>query len=216
MTPYEAAFGKKPDLTDLRVWGELVYVRTEGGDKLGGHVKEGHWVGFDDLSKGHRIYWPDRHAVTTERNIYFDNTPDGQISVMTPTISSSPSNTSQDLPASPQHATPIDPNPALSTPVIPPAEDPPAKRARKPSRIVQDLLEGRGRTSNRPSDPLVAKGVRVPEPSDPNPGGLMLEGEGMADWMMMVDEELALAAQMADTEGLEPRNLEEARRRPDW
>jgi hypothetical protein len=40
-TPYEAAFGKKPDLRDVREWGEKVWVRVEGGDKLGGRVREG-------------------------------------------------------------------------------------------------------------------------------------------------------------------------------
>ena len=40
-TPYEAAFKKKPDLRDVHEWGETVWVRIEGGDKLGGHVREG-------------------------------------------------------------------------------------------------------------------------------------------------------------------------------
>ena len=41
MTPYEAAFGKKPDLKDVREWGEKVWVRMESGTKLGGRVKVG-------------------------------------------------------------------------------------------------------------------------------------------------------------------------------
>src|SRR5271168_3738376 len=40
MTPYEAAFGKKPNLSGLREWGEKTYVRIEGGTKLGGRVRE--------------------------------------------------------------------------------------------------------------------------------------------------------------------------------
>ena len=36
MTPFEAAFGKKPDLRGVHEWGERVYVRIEGGTKLGG------------------------------------------------------------------------------------------------------------------------------------------------------------------------------------
>ena len=35
-TPYEAAFAKKPNLRDVREWEEKVWVRIEGGDKLGG------------------------------------------------------------------------------------------------------------------------------------------------------------------------------------
>ena len=74
MTPYEAAFGKKPNLHDVREWGEKVWVRVEAGNKLGGCVKEGRWLGLDDKSNGVRVYWPDRQTVSVERNIYFDKT----------------------------------------------------------------------------------------------------------------------------------------------
>ncbi|KAF9494785.1 hypothetical protein BDN71DRAFT_1392626, partial [Pleurotus eryngii] len=30
------------------------------------------WVGCDDSSKGHWVYWPDTHRVSVECNIYFD------------------------------------------------------------------------------------------------------------------------------------------------
>ena len=52
MTPYEAAFGKKPNLKGVCEWGENVYVRVEKGTKLGGHVREGKWLGMDEESKG--------------------------------------------------------------------------------------------------------------------------------------------------------------------
>ena len=32
MTPYKAAFGKKPDLTDVREWGDKVWVHLEGSE----------------------------------------------------------------------------------------------------------------------------------------------------------------------------------------
>ena len=38
MTPFEVAFRKKPDLKNVHEWGEKVYVRIEGGTKLGGRV----------------------------------------------------------------------------------------------------------------------------------------------------------------------------------
>jgi hypothetical protein len=50
-TPFEAAFGVK---------------RTEGGDKLGGRVVEGRWIGVDAQSKGARIYWPDSSVSRNE------------------------------------------------------------------------------------------------------------------------------------------------------
>ena len=53
MTPYEAAFGKKPDLSEVREWGDKVWVRLEvKAFKLGGRVREGRWMGISDESKG--------------------------------------------------------------------------------------------------------------------------------------------------------------------
>jgi len=67
-TPYEAAFGKKLDLSQVHEWGEKVWVWIEGGDKLGGRVREGRWLGIDERSNGCRVYWPDKQMVTTECN----------------------------------------------------------------------------------------------------------------------------------------------------
>ena len=74
MTPYEAAFGKKLDLSDIREWGEKVWVHVEKGTKLGGQVREGRWMGVSNESKGVHIYWPDKKSVSTEWNVYFNKT----------------------------------------------------------------------------------------------------------------------------------------------
>jgi hypothetical protein len=71
-TPYEAAFGKKPDLCQVHKWGEKVWVRTKTGDKLSGCVTEGHWLGIDERSKG-LCYWPDKQTVSVEWNVHLDN-----------------------------------------------------------------------------------------------------------------------------------------------
>jgi hypothetical protein len=73
-TPYEAAFGKKPDLWQVWEWGDKVWVCVKGGNKLGGWVKEGHWLGVDEQSKGFQVYWPDKRTVSTERNVYHNKT----------------------------------------------------------------------------------------------------------------------------------------------
>jgi hypothetical protein len=46
----------------------------------------------------------------------------------------------------------------------------------------------------------------------------VLEGEGSADWMILVEEpdEYALVAQTSEIEAIDPRSLAEAKRRPDW
>jgi len=48
MTPSEAVFGRKPDLQNVREWGEKVWVRIEGGNKLRGCVCKGRWIGIDE------------------------------------------------------------------------------------------------------------------------------------------------------------------------
>ena len=44
-------------------------MHTTGGTKLDGRSKVGKWVGFDEVSNGHRIYWPNKRSVTVERSI---------------------------------------------------------------------------------------------------------------------------------------------------
>lgn len=73
ITPYEATFGKKLNLKNVHEWGEKVWVHIEKGNKLGGHVHEGRWLGIDDESKGIHVWWPDTKTVGVERNVYYDN-----------------------------------------------------------------------------------------------------------------------------------------------
>ena len=54
MTPYEAAFGKKPDLSNVHEWGDKVWVRLEvKAYKLGGRVREVVGWGFLMNPKGY-------------------------------------------------------------------------------------------------------------------------------------------------------------------
>ena len=55
-TPYEAAFRKKPDLREVQDTGERVWVHVEEGNKLGGRVCEGRWMGLNKHSKGVCVY----------------------------------------------------------------------------------------------------------------------------------------------------------------
>ncbi|GLB45851.1 putative reverse transcriptase (RNA-dependent DNA polymerase) [Lyophyllum shimeji] len=186
MTPYEAAFGEKPNLRTV----------------LGWVVKEGRWLGLDERSKG------------------FDETSasNGRLKgedweLIYATIDTPPP--AQNTKANPVHTTstpapaPTAPTPA---PKVPPAanDEVRAKRVQKPSERVKDLLEGRGVTLARPSDPNITRVVEEPT--------RVLEGEGEADWMMAADfaEEYAMAAEIGDAEALEPRSLAEAKRCPDW
>ncbi len=73
MTPYEATFGKKPNLKNVREFDEKVWVRVEKGNKLGGRVHEGRWLGIDNESKAICVWWPDTKSVGVERNVYYEN-----------------------------------------------------------------------------------------------------------------------------------------------
>jgi len=208
ITPYEAAFGKKPNLKNVREWGEKVWVRIEKGNKLGGRVRKGHWLGIDEESKGIRVWWPDTKTVGVERNVYYDNScssashfegeNDGREFVETradePFVSPEKSPTVTKIPPE----TPETPSATQTVAVPVPDPEPREKRARKPSQRVQDILEGRAESSK------VARGVQLPTQE--------VEGGQSADWV----DEYALAAEIGETEALEPRTLAEARKRPDW
>ena len=179
-----------------------------------------------------RVYWSDKKSVTVEQNVYYDRTsasrPEGEIDGIIGTKANTPaalnmrsvpsSSQTSEFPAS--ATLPRNPSsPPAAEPV--PDEPPTEKRVRKPSQCVADLLEGHGRTSNCPSDPVVTPGIQAPIiiAEEPN---RVLEGEGQSDWMMWADfttnlvEEYAMAAEIGDAEALEPQTLAEAKRCPDW
>jgi len=129
-TPFEAVFGKKPDLRGVRKWGEKVFIRVEDGNKLGGRVKEGQWLGVDEQSKGVRIYWPDKRSITVERNVYYgpsdssitQNEGEDDFPVIPQIDAPRPSNTPQD-PPQPHVITPP-PVPEPTNPPAPPVNEP--------------------------------------------------------------------------------------------
>ena len=215
MTPYEAAFGKKPDMKGVREWGEKVYVRLEKkGLKLGGRVREGHWMGMDEESKGARVYWPDSKSVTVERNLYYDNSTasrfeeedDAEVvrtNAEVPAVQNQPAvvrGTSINPTAADNPPT-VRREPVIDTPDTSDVESV-SKRVRKPSKKIIDLLEGEGSWSLK-SKKKLAPGIQQPS----------------EDWAASVgdfEEELAFAAETSNAEALEPRSLAEARKRPDW
>ncbi len=92
---------------------------------------------------------------------------------------------------------------------------------RKPSRIVQELQAGVSVASTCRADPVIPRGISVP-------GSFVEEEEESIDMAWSVEGglptlhedwvrvEVTLVAETTDSEALEPRNLAEAKRRPDW
>jgi hypothetical protein len=141
-----------------------VYVRIEGGTKLGGRVQEGKWIGMDDESKGARIYWPDSKTVTVERNIYFDNSSAGRFEEEE-AVNVARSNINLPVVAPPivvnqppvviNHPDPVSDAPDTSN------TESTKKRVRRPTKKVTDLLQGTGSWSTA-SKPKLAPGVQQP------------------------------------------------------
>ncbi|PPQ85111.1 hypothetical protein CVT26_005400 [Gymnopilus dilepis] len=247
-----AAFGKKPDLCGLREWGEKVWVRVEGRNKLGGRVKEGRWIGVNDKSKGDRVYWPDSRKVSVKRNVYYDRTSASRLEGEEREIVVE---TNADLPINPQDPTASSQGPSSNSPSTqesgPSVNDNPSvapsepltdieevisevemhsKRARKPAQKVQDLMDGTAvAAKGTRSQKAALRGLQVPTEKSPAPPtdapgpsrcaeSYVLEGEGTSDWIMVGegDEEYGMAVEISETEALEPRDIREARRRPDW
>ena len=71
-TPYEMLYTEKPNLEKVPVWGCRVKVHDTSGTKLDMHACDGHWVGFDPESDGHRIYFPDHGTIGVKWSIAFE------------------------------------------------------------------------------------------------------------------------------------------------
>ena len=71
--PYEAQYGHPPDLSNLHLWGCIVYVQVDAPSKLDARGKPAHWIGLDSTSNGHWIYWPKQRKISVECNVVFSS-----------------------------------------------------------------------------------------------------------------------------------------------
>ena len=76
MTPYEALYGEKPDLSNLRVFGCAAYVKVPEDlrHKWSPKARKGIFVGLDAEKIGFRIMDPTTRKVFVVRNVVFDET----------------------------------------------------------------------------------------------------------------------------------------------
>ncbi|KAH7366451.1 hypothetical protein KP509_18G078900 [Ceratopteris richardii] len=72
ITPYEAYYGRKPNVSYFRVFGSLSYVHVEKKDrgKLDVKAKKAVFIGYPVESKGYRFYVPETGEVILSRNAY--------------------------------------------------------------------------------------------------------------------------------------------------
>ena len=73
-TPEEVFSGKKPEVSHLRIFGCLVYthIPKEKRMKLHPSGKKGIFVGYSEISKAYRIYFPGFKKIDINRDVTFD------------------------------------------------------------------------------------------------------------------------------------------------
>lgn len=71
-TPFEMVNGRKPYLGGIQEFGAAAYVKDLQAGKLDPRAQKGRFVGYDSVSKGYRIYWPEKRTVSIERNVVFN------------------------------------------------------------------------------------------------------------------------------------------------
>ena len=75
LTPYEAWYGTKPSVKHLRVFGCLAYahIPLKQRTKLDPKSEDCTFVGYDDDSKGYRLFSHKRHSVIIRRDVTFND-----------------------------------------------------------------------------------------------------------------------------------------------
>ncbi|EGN94733.1 hypothetical protein SERLA73DRAFT_77476 [Serpula lacrymans var. lacrymans S7.3] len=244
MTPHKAAHNVEPDLSTLKEWGCQVWVHYSGGSKLDARARTGQWMGFDAESKGHRIFWPDKRTVSVEQSVIFapvsdspgsnnDQTPFRLEGENDPITLQAPKGSQiidlydaedapkEDAPYAPPEVQQIPPNPPNldhldNRPQPPPLPQPPAPRRstqiRQPAQYVCDLLQGKGSVSGLDDGPILPRGIQL----NINDADGSNEEEQNNEALRDLAQNVAMVACMADLDGIEPRTVEEAQRRPDW
>jgi hypothetical protein len=172
ITPYELMMGQTPALHDVPEWGSVIWVHNTSSGKLSIWANEGHWVGYDLNSDGHRVYWKERRMVTVERNVIFSKNDIPQIEdLLVDGIMVEPEGEKNDNGI---QITETSPNPEstrtenqvsdnainiLANPTLPDIRQ--SQWDRKPSRYIQDLNSGEFTTSSK--NEKFPKGLQLPK-----------------------------------------------------
>ncbi len=184
----------------------------------------GRWLGFDEISSGHRIYWPNQRKVSVERSVQFEDVLEGELD--SESVKHAPAAPAangdvmdfreldvvdvekEDEPQVEVPPATVD-EPELEEDVHvpePPAPAPPAEeatirrssRVRTDARIVRDIKSGLGSATGHTRDIVEERGVA--------------EDEDDSDW----EEVYAFVVETGAAEGIEPQSLAEAKQLPDW
>jgi hypothetical protein len=89
------------------------------------------------------------------------------------------------------------------------------KCIQKPTQHVKDIFEGIAESSKLPPGVQLSTQPQGNEDIPVEELKTVFEGEGLSDWIMVVDE-YALAAEISEAKALKPRNLAKVKAWPDW
>ncbi|KAF8221231.1 hypothetical protein L208DRAFT_1329313 [Tricholoma matsutake] len=174
--------------------------------KIGTRAIEGHWVGYDDTSAAHRIYWPDKKSVGVERNVRFSVT--YKATPHDKEVRLKGGDVELDEPTAPEDT--------LTPPIPTPASKPERclSHTQKPLQYIRDIQSGKCSAKDLNNQPLMPHGIQIPEVTIEE----VTEGKNVNDQGELMEEILGIVmtAKMAKAHGMEPRNLVEAKRSPDW
>ena len=91
-TPYEALIGKRPDLSNMQIFGSTCYAYVQNAKKLEARSKKGVFVGYDKESLAYLIYYPEANKVERvrcakflEQNVCVPKIEDNEIVLPNPT-----------------------------------------------------------------------------------------------------------------------------------
>ena len=208
MTPYKVLNGMKPDISNLCIWGQKVWVHDDKGTKLDGRAKEGYRVGIDDESKAHQIYWPGKRSVSVERSV--KSTPE-EVHVL---LEGKDMDFEKQEELGKEDKWPISSKPVEEQPIpeveheAPPLSDNEGgqpKHIQKPSAYVRQVQEGEGTATGLSRGHALLCGLQIiPEANE--------EAQEDAN---LVEVEWGMATVMDSVEFLNP-TYEEARKCSNW
>ena len=236
-TPYEMLYGKKLDLNHLWEWGCKVWVHTLSGTKLDGRSKIGKWVGFDEPSNAHHIYWPEKCSITIEHSVKFDNgdmiippipsalhiqgekEPENQQRTPKPKLDSLTTITTiPKIEIETSQKSPEDPNSDTKTP-----EEAPQWLGTPFNCITDELSNAQSRQTRFPTQYIkdIQNGVGSADnqASRPDfPPGMQIPQDKVSQIEGEIENQIeyGMAAVISEAEAMDPQMLEEARCRPDW
>ena len=75
ITPFEARYRKKSNLSNVVPFGTHTWVKIPDVGKLECQAIHSFFMGMDETSQGYRIYFPEKRNVRSEWEVMFDTTP---------------------------------------------------------------------------------------------------------------------------------------------